>query len=113
MSLSPQKIQEYKQVLEAQRKDLLEELDRLEKQEDFGNDVDAFDAETDEAEERGNTIALGQTLRDRINEIDSALRKIEDGAYGKCERCRGEISEAVLAVAPESRLCAECKKSER
>ncbi len=45
----------------------------------------------------------------RLVDIDSALEKISDNAYGECESCHKEISEKVLAVAPESRLCESCK----
>lgn len=86
---------------------LLEEIKQSEKPVDFGSDVDGFEEETDEAEEIGNELAMGQDLKLRLDEIDAALSKIHSGSYGKCEKCGKEIEEEVLDVNPEATLCKE------
>ena len=53
-------------------------------------------------------------LRDQGNKelkgIEDALTKIEAGAYGMCEECGKNISEARLKVLPTARLCINCKE---
>lgn len=110
--LSREKQEEYKKKLLSEKRRLEEELRETEKPESFGADIDAFDEEADEAEEFANRLAIAQALKDRINEIDSALNKIILGKYGLCEKCGGEISEKVLDVVPESQFCGNCKKSD-
>jgi DnaK suppressor protein len=103
------KTKTYEQKLEKERAGLLEELKKDQKPEDFGSDVDGLDEETDEAEELGNQLAVNQVLKDRIEEINEALEKIQAGKYGLCEKCGGKISEDVLDAIPSSRLCKTCK----
>ncbi len=51
----------------------------------------------------------GKTLR----EIEAALKRIEDGTYGKCERCGEDIPAARLDIVPHARLCVKCLKSDK
>lgn len=44
----------------------------------------------------------------RLNEIDTALYKIENGTYGICDQCKNKISEDRLEILPETNLCNEC-----
>lgn len=108
--LTPQKIEHYKERLTKEKARLLAAIADEKKNLDFGSDVDHGDEETDEAEELGNELAVEHVLKNTVNEIDGALGKIEAGTYGVCEECGGAISEKVLSVAPESRLCEKCKK---
>ena len=50
---------------------------------------------------------LAQIERDLVYEIDEALRRIEDGTYGRCEECDQPISLKRLKARPWSRLCLE------
>ncbi|MCX7837421.1 MAG: TraR/DksA family transcriptional regulator [candidate division WOR-3 bacterium] len=45
-----------------------------------------------------------------LMKIDKALRKIEEGIYGKCEKCNKEIEEARLEVIPYAELCISCQR---
>lgn len=76
---------------------------------DFGNDVDAFDEETDEAEEFANRLSIYQTIKEHLSEVNAAIERIAHGEYGTCEECHKEISTDVLRADPESRLCKDCK----
>ena len=42
--------------------------------------------------------------------IEKALRKIDDGTYGLCERCGRSIDTARLEALPYAELCIECKR---
>jgi DnaK suppressor protein len=109
--LSPQAVAEYKNKLESEKKKILEEVRSHERPEDFGADPGEFEEKQDEVEEMSNNLAISQTLKDRVNEIDAALNRIEIGAYGLCEKCNREIGEDMLRAIPETRLCMSCKKN--
>lgn len=47
-----------------------------------------------------------------LEEVDNALKKIENNTYGKCEQCNKPIALPRLKVEPYARLCTECKKIE-
>lgn len=106
--MDKQKLDEYKNVLEKEREDCLSGLGNEEQPDNFGSDVD-MDEEADEAESMGEKIATNQTSKERIEEIEEALRKIADGKYGVCEKCGSEIGNDVLSASPASRLCKNCK----
>jgi len=53
-----------------------------------------------------NRVSLDQ---DTIFEIDEALSRMEQGAYGHCESCGGAIEKARLAALPYVRNCIGCQ----
>lgn len=63
--------------------------------------------------ERSEVEALGGTLLDALAETDDALRKFDEGKYGLCESCGGQIAEARLEAMPAARLCIDCASSRR
>ncbi len=110
--LTPEKIAQYKEQLERIKGELLQEIKEHEKPVEMGNDIESADEEADEAEELGNQLSMAQALREDLAEIETALQKIESGKYGICTKCKGEISDEVLSVAPESMLCQNCKQNQ-
>jgi RNA polymerase-binding protein DksA len=63
----------------------------------------ATEAEDDEALE-----AQGRLIEKEIISVKRALDRIEDGEYGICVRCSGEIAPARLQARPEAALCIHC-----
>jgi DnaK suppressor protein len=43
--------------------------------------------------------------------IDVSLRRIEDGTYGTCASCGGEIPEGRLEAYPWASQCIDCKRA--
>jgi len=62
------------------------------------------------------TARLLAQLDDRekheIAELDTALRRIAEGAYGICEGCEEEIAEARLRALPATRFCVDCAREQ-
>ncbi len=61
---------------------------------------------------------MGYTLEDNaeavLTAIDAALRRIDDGTYGTCQRCGKPIAPERLEALPYAELCIDCKReSER
>lgn len=48
-----------------------------------------------------------------IASVKRALARIEDGEYGVCVRCGGNINPARLEARPEAALCIACASKER
>jgi DnaK suppressor protein len=72
-----------------------------------------FDEESGEggtmAVERERDLTLSAQARAAVDEIDRALRKIEIGSYGICEKCETPIPKARLKALPYAALCVACK----
>ncbi|GAA2128242.1 TraR/DksA family transcriptional regulator [Actinomadura napierensis] len=70
----------------------------------------------DEHDPEGATIAFERArieaslsrAQAHLDEIDGALRRLADGAYGVCERCGGPIAAERLAARPTARTCVAC-----
>jgi RNA polymerase-binding transcription factor DksA len=48
--------------------------------------------------------------RREIEQIEDAVVRIDEGAYGMCLSCNEEMSFARLQARPQSRTCAECSR---
>jgi DnaK suppressor protein len=50
-------------------------------------------------------------VRNRMrNQIDDALRRLQEGTYGTCEDCGREISPERLKAMPFARRCVDCQQ---
>jgi RNA polymerase-binding protein DksA len=58
--------------------------------------------------ERSQVGALARDARVRLTEIEAALRRLDEGTYGFCERCGRPIGEGRLEARPAARLCIAC-----
>jgi len=54
------------------------------------------------------TALLGQARR-RVADLDDALRRWDEGTYGRCERCQQPIPPERLAARPSARRCVTCQ----
>ena len=63
---------------------------------------------TIEAVDRLNQIGVGRGLEARLERVERALAKLEQGTYGTCDSCGGPIDPRRLRAAPESTVCVGC-----
>lgn len=91
------------QLLRSVREDLSE---TREASKDEG--MDTYDLASD-ARDREINLILGDRDREKLAAIDEALGRVNDGTYGICESCEGEISEARLVALPFTRVCVACQ----
>ena len=70
----------------------------------------------EQALEREDDAALegqGVLVTREIASVKRALARIDDGTYGECLRCGGDIAAARLEAQPDAVLCIDCaRKSE-
>ena len=71
------------------------------------------DVEPDEGDaeifEREKNAALIAVLERRVSDISAALRSMEKGTYGICDRCGKQIELERLEVKPDATLCVTCQ----
>src|ERR1700690_2627261 len=58
-----------------------------------------------EAFEQELTLNLLGNEKSVLEQIEAALKRIEDGSYGRCEGCDKEIPKARLEAIPYAALC--------
>jgi len=63
----------------------------------------------DEVEEYLKRLPMEESLELRLKDISAALKRVSKGKYGKCEKCKKNISMERLKVFPSARFCVKCK----
>jgi len=112
----------YKKLLLAKRKALLEDMGHQMNSQvsttirESTGDISSYsyhmaDQGTD-AMEREKAFMFASRSGRLIYHIDEALRRIDDGTYGKCLSCGKQISKDRLDSVPHARMCIECKSAE-
>jgi DnaK suppressor protein len=110
MTLRREKLESVKGLLLSRREALAKDLREatqgfIEDEAAFADSVDQASADVD----RTFAMNLKNRERDVLRQIDEALRRIESGAFGQCEQCDEEISEARIKAFPFTTLCIDCK----
>lgn len=54
-------------------------------------------------------IAVADIKRQNLEQMDAALGGLEQGTYGVCEVCGGDIDEERLKAVPFATTCVKCK----
>lgn len=54
---------------------------------------------------------LGNGDRRLLKEVIGALRKLDDGSFGACERCNESIADKRLEALPFARYCINCQRA--
>jgi RNA polymerase-binding transcription factor DksA len=65
-----------------------------------------------DAFEQENTLNLLHNEEQVLADIAAALERFDQGTYGRCEECQGEIPEARLRALPYARFCVECARKQ-
>ena len=96
-----------KWTLEAKRAELLERIGAT-RQISIEKHADLLEEARLDAERELAIRSLDIATR-RLHDIDAALCRIDEGTFGICTRCDGEIEEKRLAAVPWTPLCLQCK----
>lgn len=112
----------FRKLLEAFRKKIAGDLAHLEKdtlnlsQRDASGDLSGYslhmaDMATDNFDREFN-LGLASSEQQILNQIDEALRRIDEGRFGTCEICSKPISQKRLMAVPYARFCIKCQSEE-
>lgn len=63
--------------------------------------------------ERGEVSAIVVSLQEMLGEVEHAISKLDDGTFGLCESCGGQILPDRLDAQPSARLCITCASQRR
>lgn len=111
-------LDEVRELLQADRAIYQEQATSLRAEADsLALEREPGDVQFDEESGEGGTVTVdrernlalsGQAVL-AVEEIDDALRRIDDKTYGYCERCFQPIPKPRLRALPYARLCVACK----
>ena len=92
--------------LEEERNQLRHQLEELDR--DSGGLDENFADSGQVGAQQGEQATLARSLHEQLDDVDLALRKMDQGAYGRCDNCGKEIQEARLEAIPAARHCIDC-----
>ena len=105
-----------KRMLDERRKEIMSEVQcRIRDQREadaWGKVNEVLDAgESSEADiQEDIEFALIQMKAETLTKINDALTRLEDGTYGYCADCGGEISDKRLRALPFAVRCKDCEE---
>jgi RNA polymerase-binding transcription factor DksA len=114
VKLTKKEIDDLEARLRSERVELAEQLSTIEDQtfaatqSDLSGDVGVDDESADAGTatfEREKELSIEQNVRDLIQKIDRALKRIDAGTYGVCERCGKPIEKARIKALAYVDLC--------
>ena len=117
---SKKELLEFKRLILKVKDKILEDIkhiseDTLKKsQKEASGDISGYtyhmaDVATD-TYDREFSLGLASNDRQFLYELDDALKKIDEGAFGTCEHCKILIAKTRLKAVPYARLCVKCQE---
>ena len=103
---------QFRKKLEEKQRQLVEEVGKT-VQYGKGSEDDSIKDLGDQASSAYNRefqFELGNGDRRLLREVLTALRKLDEGGFGECERCGEPIGEKRLEALPFARFCIECQR---
>jgi DnaK suppressor protein len=112
----------FRKLILEKREKLMKEIGYLESEvmtattKDSSGDLSSYsfhmaDQGTD-AEEREKAFLLASREGRYVYHLNEALRRIDDGSYGKCAVCGRQIHKERLKAVPHATKCITCKSKE-
>jgi len=110
MTLSKEKVETFRKQLMARRDTIIEGLrlateELIQDEVSYSDTVDLASSEID----KSLTVQMKNRERTTLWQINVALKRLESGAYGECERCDESISEGRMEAFPFTTFCIDCK----
>ena len=111
-------LSEIKSSLLTQKKELTEELSRISKKDiheadnrgaQFPEYGDKPDENAQEISDFTTTVATQKILEKSLEDIERALKRMDNGTYGACKYCGKPIGEKRLLARPTAGACISCK----
>jgi DnaK suppressor protein len=111
LALTDEMVQQALERLREEESIVQAELDDLGFTSDGKVDVHFDEGFADAAQttsERARVLSLADGLKQRLDDLQAAIHRVEAGTYGKCERCGQDIAPERLEAVPAARLCIRC-----
>lgn len=104
----------FRRLLEDRKREILTEAERAvgtmnnDSEEPFADPTDRATLESD----RNFLLRMRDRERKLLGKIDEAFARIDEGSYGRCDECGGEIGIERLRARPVTTLCIACKSAQ-
>lgn len=120
MALSKEQLKRFRQLLLTERAKLADEIKSIAEEaskspREASGDLSAYTvhmadmaADTYERELSMNIVSNEQEM---LYQIDDALKRIDEGAYGVCQQCGQPIAMSRLKAVPSALLCIGCQRA--
>lgn len=103
----------FRKILEDRKQEILSEADRAvgEMNGPPAGYADPTDRATLESD-RNFLLRLRDRERKLLAKIEEAFARLDDGSYGRCEECGGDIGIERLKARPVTTFCISCKSAQ-
>jgi DnaK suppressor protein len=104
----------FRKILEDRKQEILSEADRAVGEMNNGTE-DGYADPTDRASlesDRNFLLRLRDRERKLLGKIEEAVTRIDEGSYGRCEECGGDIGIERLKARPVTTFCISCKSAQ-
>ena len=116
MNMKSEALQQHKEKLVGLREHLTNEIRQLDDavrlHEQSPGDLSHVPSHPADRDSEGieTNVAVEHTEWEMLDQVDAALRRIEEGSYGQCQDCGKKIPEKRLAAVPYARCCVPCEE---
>ncbi len=102
-------LEHFKRRLRDKERELQANIARLEEEARDSGDVEVRDSIDDATSSQGTSESLQEETLERqtLLQVQDALKRIENGTYGKCTACGRQIEAARLEAVPWAAYCLE------
>src|SRR5690242_12844475 len=111
-SMDKKRLEYYKKKLQSKREELVRNIARTEEEGRQADDDPTVDLADKAANSYTKEFLFGQTSSDRnmLNQIDEALKRIRNNAFGQCASCQEEMQQKRLEAVPWAKHCISCQE---
>ena len=106
------KNKELRELLSKMRENLIKEIKQKAKSESddtIKTEVgDIYDLASNERDRELNLL-ISDREREKLLQIEDAIKRIDEGSYGICEECESTIPKERLLIMPFAGLCVSCQ----
>nr|MBU1328382.1 TraR/DksA family transcriptional regulator [Candidatus Omnitrophota bacterium] len=116
-----QELAKYKKLLIKVREDIAGDINHITKeshksQKESSGDLSGYSFHmadmASDSYDRELSLNIAGGEQEIVYEIDEALKRIEEGKFGKCISCEKKIPQKRLSAVPYAKYCIQCKSKE-
>jgi DnaK suppressor protein len=110
--MDKKRLEYYKKKLLARREELMKIIARTEEEGRAADDDPTVDLADKAANSYTKEFLFGKTDTDRaiLQQVNQALRRIEEDDYGLCANCQDELQQKRLEAVPWTSHCVACQE---
>ena len=102
-----------RQILEAERTILLEEVEELSAEGGSGLPINPDHGDLARIyDSRQRRLYLDSLAQEKLDHIEQALQRLDEGTYGKCVKCGKDIHPERLKALPYAEMCVGCQSKQ-